>query len=146
VIGHRDGRERDCAAPLVEPDNLATNFAGASASVASASPPTIAPAVEYYYADWNFYFITAIPNEIAALDGGAFGDVWKRTGQQFNVYATANAPAGAVTVSRFFSTTFSPKSSHFYTVMMYDYSLFVLLAASVTLTGFAVGTMLGFVM
>ncbi|HSS71637.1 MAG TPA: hypothetical protein VLQ46_13430 [Casimicrobiaceae bacterium] len=103
--------------------NLATNFAGASASVAvSAPPPGIAPAVEYIYAAWNFYFITAIPDEITALDGGAFGGVWKRTGQQFNVYATANAPAGAPTVWRFFSTTFSPKSSHFYTGIMSEYN------------------------
>lgn len=101
--------------------NRATNFAGASASVAvSAPPPAIAPAVEYYYKDWNFYFITAIPDEITALDGGAFGGVWKRTGLQFNVYA--NAPAGAATVWRFFSTTFSPKSSHFYTGIMSEYN------------------------
>jgi hypothetical protein len=92
------------------------------------------PAVEYYYAAWNFYFVTAIPAEIAALDGGAFGGVWQRTGQQFNVYSTtsasagaatvgtANAPAGAATVWRFFSTTFSPKSSHFYTEIVAEYN------------------------
>ncbi|HET7200265.1 MAG TPA: hypothetical protein VFI80_05565, partial [Burkholderiales bacterium] len=40
-------------------------------------------AVEYYYSDWNFYFETAFPDEIAALDGGAFGGAWKRTGQTF---------------------------------------------------------------
>jgi hypothetical protein len=83
---------------------------------------SLASAIEYYYADWNFYFVTAIPQEIAALDGGAFGGVWKRTGQQFNVYATANAPAGAATVWRFFSTTYSPKSSHFYTGLMSEYN------------------------
>ena len=80
------------------------------------------PAIEYYYAAWNFYFVTAIPQEIAALDGGAFGGVWQRTGQQFNVYSTATAPAGATTVWRFFSTTFSPKSSHFYTDIVSEYN------------------------
>jgi hypothetical protein len=83
------------------------------------------PAVEYYYADWNFYFVTAIPQEIAALDGGAFGGVWQRTGQQFNVYsttATRSAPAGATTVWRFFSTSFAPKSSHFYTDIVSEYN------------------------
>ena len=80
------------------------------------------PAVEYYYAAWNFYFVTAIPAEIAALDGGAFGGVWQRTGQQFNVYSTAGAPAGAATVWRFFSTTFAPKSSHFYTGIVAEYN------------------------
>jgi hypothetical protein len=84
------------------------------------------PAVEYYYAAWNFYFVTAIPAEIAALDGGAFGGVWQRTGQQFNVYssttATRSLPAGATTVWRFFSTTFAPKSSHFYTDIVAEYN------------------------
>jgi hypothetical protein len=106
--------------------NVATNFAGQSGSVTvSAPPPGIAPAVEYYYADWNFYFVTAIPGEIAALDGGAFGGVWKRTGVQFNVYATANAPAGTPTVWRFFSTIFAPKSSHFYTAIASEYNALV---------------------
>jgi hypothetical protein len=81
-----------------------------------------AAAVEYYYAAWNFYFVTAIPQEIAALDGGAFGGIWKRTGQQFNVYSTTNAPAGATTVWRFFSTTYAPKSSHFYTGIASEYN------------------------
>jgi hypothetical protein len=71
-------------------------------------------AVEYYYADWNFYFETSFPDEIAALDGGAFGGVWKRTGQMFNVWASA-VDASAVPTCRFFSTAFAPKSSHFYT-------------------------------
>ncbi len=74
--------------------------------------PTV-QAVEYYYAAWNFYFETAFPAEIAALDGGAFGGVWQRTGQTFNVWPQSN-PAAAPTC-RFFSTAFTPKSSHFYT-------------------------------
>jgi len=103
--------------------NIATNFAGQSASVSAAPPPpAVLPAVEYYYAAWNFYFITSIPAEIAALDGGAFGGVWQRTGQQFNVYSTTNPPAGATTVWRFFSTTFAPKSSHFYTDIVSEYN------------------------
>ncbi|HEV3239049.1 MAG TPA: choice-of-anchor D domain-containing protein [Casimicrobiaceae bacterium] len=72
-----------------------------------------AQAVEYYYAAWNFYFETAFPAEIAALDGGAFGGLWQRTGQTFNVWPQSN-PAAAPTC-RFFSTAFAPKSSHFYT-------------------------------
>jgi hypothetical protein len=105
-------------------------------------PPPIA-AVEYYYADWNFYFVTASPNEIAALDGGAFGGLWKRTGQQFNVYALPTASASnstpgqqfnvhalaaalpASTVWRFFSTIFDPKSSHFYTANIDEYNALV---------------------
>ena len=70
-------------------------------------------AVEYYYADWNFYFVTWDPGEIAALDGGAFGGLWKRTGQTFTVWtSSAN---GALATCRFFSVVFAPRSSHFYT-------------------------------
>jgi hypothetical protein len=70
-------------------------------------------AVEYYYANWNFYFVTAFPDEIAALDGGAFGGAWKRTGQTFDVWT--GPTNGALPTCRFFSTIFAPKSSHFYT-------------------------------
>jgi hypothetical protein len=71
--------------------------------------------VEYYYSAWNFYFETAFPAEIAALDGGAFGGAWKRTGQIFNVWP--QAVAGSSPTCRFFSTpaAFGGKSSHFYT-------------------------------
>jgi cytochrome c553 len=88
------------------------------ASVAPGSPPpppTGTTAVEYYYADWNFYFETSFPAEIAALDGGAFGGAWKRTGQTFNVWTQASDNPAAVPTCRFFSTAFAPKSSHFYT-------------------------------
>jgi hypothetical protein len=102
--------------------NLATNFAGQSASVTvSGPPPAIQTAVEYYYQAWNMYFVTAIPQEIALLDGGAFGGVWHRTGLQFNVYSTTGAPAAASTVWRFFSTAYDPKSSHFYTALTAEY-------------------------
>jgi uncharacterized protein (TIGR03437 family) len=86
----------------------------ASIFVSDALPPAIATAVEYYYAAWDMYFVTAMPAEIAALDGGAFGGAWKRTGQTFNVWPSA-LNAAAMPTCRFFSTIFAPKSSHFYT-------------------------------
>ena len=70
-------------------------------------------AVEYYYAVWDYYFVTSFPDEIAVLDGGAFGGVWKRTGQTFNVWS--QPVSGTLATCRFFSTSFAPKSSHFYT-------------------------------
>src|SRR5215831_5943654 len=76
-------------------------------------------AVEYYYAAWGFYFVTSLPGEIAALDGGAFGGVWKRTGETFNVWS--GSTNGALATHRFFSTGFSPKSSHFYTPYANEY-------------------------
>jgi len=72
-----------------------------------------ATAVEYYYAAWDYYFVTAFPHEIAVLDGGAFGGVWKRTGQTFPVWS--DGTGGGLPTCRFFSTNFAPKSSHFYT-------------------------------
>ena len=75
--------------------------------------PQTAVAVEYYYDVWNFYFETSFPDEIAALDGGAFGGAWKRTGQTFKVWPQATGSASAT--CRFFSTAFAPRSSHFYT-------------------------------
>jgi hypothetical protein len=83
----------------------------------TAAPSTavaqIQTAVEYYYSAWNFYFVTSFPAEIAALDGGAFGGAWKRTGQTFDVWAQPTA--GALPTCRFFSTMFAPRSAHFYT-------------------------------
>jgi hypothetical protein len=94
------------------------------ATLPSASPK-LAVAVEYYHAGWNMYFVTALPNEIAALDGGAFGGVWLRTGKQFNVYALEGAPASSSTVWRFLSTEFAPKSSHVYTANNIEYDALV---------------------
>ena len=96
-----------------------------------ASPPlppstelTLA-AVEYYYALWDAYFVTAAADEIAALDGGAFGGVWKRTGEQFKVYPMTDAKASGATVWRFFSTAYAPLSSHFYTANIDEYHALV---------------------
>ena len=72
-----------------------------------------ATAVEYYHVAWGYYFETAFTDEIAGLDGGAYGGVWKRTGETFNVWPQPNASASPT--CRFFSTSFAPKSSHFYT-------------------------------
>jgi hypothetical protein len=78
----------------------------------AALPPSIATAVEYYHAVFGHYFITSLPDEIAKLDNGTFVG-WARTGQSFKVWA--GAAAGLSPVCRFFSTSFAPKSSHFYT-------------------------------
>ncbi len=71
-----------------------------------------ATAVEYFYSGFGHYFVTSLADEIAALDAGVFPG-WVRTGQTFNVYPAGTA--GEVNVCRFFSASFAPKSSHFYT-------------------------------
>ena len=80
--------------------------------VSGASPSASVPVIEYYYAAFDHYFITAMPDEINALDNGAFPG-WTRTGLRFSAYA-ANVSSTSP-VCRFFSTAFAPKSSHFYT-------------------------------
>lgn len=42
-------------------------------------------AIEYYYAAWNFYFVTSLTSEIEFIEGGGYGGAWKRTGQTFLV-------------------------------------------------------------
>ena len=70
-------------------------------------------AVEYYHGDYGHYFVTAAPQEIAALDAGVFFGR-SRTGLTFDVLAVDEA--GSANVCRFWSgQTFVPKSSHFYT-------------------------------
>jgi hypothetical protein len=78
-----------------------------------ASPPSgTTPVIEFFYAAFDHYFITSNPDEITKLDSeGPTG--WVRTGLQFNAYAPANEHSAPV--CRFFSASFAPKSSHFYT-------------------------------
>ena len=83
--------------------------AGTSAPTPSGTKAT---AVEYYHAAFDHYFITTIADEITKLDNGTFAG-WSRTGQTFSVFSDTSG--GASGVCRFFSTSFAPKSSHFYT-------------------------------
>jgi hypothetical protein len=69
-------------------------------------------AVEYFNAGLGHYFVTAFPEEAAALDAGTIPG-WTRTGYAFSV--ATDAAAGDLPVCRFFSAAFAPKSSHFYT-------------------------------
>jgi hypothetical protein len=59
--------------------------------------------------------MTADADEIAGLDGGAYGGAFVRTARQFNAW---NSPTtGTMPVCRFFTTPghFGTRSSHFYT-------------------------------
>ncbi|MFO1317160.1 MAG: hypothetical protein U1F58_16325 [Burkholderiales bacterium] len=97
-------------------------LASRSFAVAPQATETVVTVVEYYNAALRHFFITANPAEIANLDGGAFGGVWKRTGQTFGAWAMAGRPADSVPVCRFFGTdryradgTRIGPNSHFYT-------------------------------
>lgn len=106
-------------APRIASFSTATGALTDSIELAANAKPQIVatprlcpePAVEYYHAGFDHYFVTAILDEIAKLDNGTIVG-WTRTGRQFNVYPSGSA--GAATC-RFFSATFAPKSSHFYT-------------------------------
>ncbi len=56
----------------------------------------------YYY--YSSFFVTAFPEEIAALDAGAFGRTWERTGLTFGVWT--GPESGAVPTCRFFQPFF----------------------------------------
>jgi serine protease len=88
--------------------------AGGVRSPGSGAPTvsSLARVVEYHHADFDHYFITALPAEIQKLDDGTFSG-WTRTGQVFNVFVSGTAATAEV--CRFFSTSFAPRSSHFYT-------------------------------
>jgi len=93
------------------------NFDGVETFGAPPAPPPPPPdpaytAVEYYHAGFGHYFVTAFTTEIQQLDSGAFAG-WSRTGQTFNVWAMG--ATNTQNVCRFFSTSFAPRSSHFYT-------------------------------
>jgi uncharacterized protein DUF5648 len=75
-------------------------------------PPATVAAVEYYHTGFNHYFVTSFANEISLLDAGYFQG-WVRTGRTFSVWPQNSGNMNGV--CRFFSTSFAPKSSHFYT-------------------------------
>ena len=89
------------------------NVVSLSGTGTSAPAVTKVPVVEYHNAGFGHYFMTADADEIAGLDAGAYNFAFVRTGRVFNAYAAPGA--GTVPVCRFFTLTFAPKSSHFYT-------------------------------
>ena len=74
------------------------------ATVAVSTPNTV---VEYYHNVLDNYFITADPNEQAAVDSGAAG-AFHRTGNTFKV-------GGPTQVCRFYGSQSPGPNSHFYT-------------------------------
>ncbi len=79
----------------------------------AANPTKETLVVEYYYAGYDDYFITANQAEIQALDNGAFPG-WQRTGLTFLAYSDPSvAPAGASPVCRFYVLP-QAGDSHFY--------------------------------
>ncbi|MFO1322554.1 MAG: DUF1800 family protein [Burkholderiales bacterium] len=93
---------------------LAGAIALAVASPSQAAEPT-AQSVEFYNAALNHYFVTAFPEEAAALDKGTPVAGWTRTGVVWNAWMSSGDNANAVPVCRFFGTPNRGPNSHFYT-------------------------------
>ena len=68
-----------------------------------------AEVVEFYNTVLEHYFITADPNEAAAIDSGSAGPGWRRTGNTFR-------SGGSTSVCRFYGSQTPGPNSHFYTV------------------------------
>jgi hypothetical protein len=71
--------------------------------------------MKWDYGEYSSFFLTSLPDEIAALEAGAFDDccglIWERTGETFNVWS--GPESGALPTCRFFNPTFYIE--HFYT-------------------------------
>ncbi len=88
-------------------------FGAVAYTVASTSLAGLGTAVEFYNPALRHYFVTAYPEEAAALDAGTNVKGWTRTGGQFTVFTD---PAdGLQAVCRFFGTPGLGINSHFYT-------------------------------
>jgi YVTN family beta-propeller protein len=80
-------------------------------------------AVEWYHEAFDHYFHTASALENQVIADGAYADDWFRTFGFFRVW-TAPGP-GRLPVSRFFSTQWGTKSSHFYTASQTERDLLI---------------------
>ena len=67
---------------------------------------------EYYHPEFGHYFLTASREESVALAIGTLAQ-WRPTGRRIDVWQ--DGAASLAPVCRFFSASFAPKSSHFYT-------------------------------
>jgi len=112
AAGARSGTLTITSSGTGSPQSIVVSGTGNAAGGGGGGAPATAMAIEYYHAAFDHYFVTAIAGEITKLDNGTFVG-WARTGKQFKVYIGAGA--GLSGVCRFFSTSFNPKSSHFYT-------------------------------
>lgn len=93
------------------PGDASSRDSGVAAHKAGRLVPSYA--FEYHHSVWDYYFVTSDDNEIAILDDGAFGGVWTRTGQLFEVWSEPGD--GLTPTCRFFGVGFAPRSSHFLT-------------------------------
>jgi hypothetical protein len=97
--------------------NLATMTVSGLGVQTVAPPPGPAPVdiIEFYNAPLNHYFLTAVAEEVAAIDRGVVGPDWHRTGYTWKSYPAYTSGGAAIDVCRFFGTPNLGPSAHFYT-------------------------------
>lgn len=87
---------------------------------AQALPPEpergLVSVVEFYHPDLDHYFITATDEEATAIDRGAAGAGWVRTGEQFAAWSLGAGESQAADVCRFYGSMNPGPNSHFYSV------------------------------
>jgi hypothetical protein len=99
--------------PQRELDDLAAYLGTYVAGPIITPPADPVMAVEYFHAEFNHYFVTILPAELAALDSGTQSG-WTRTGKRFYAWkSAADAPAAASPVCRFYIPP-AQGDSHFY--------------------------------
>ncbi len=84
-------------------------------NTAAATLPARITAAEFYNTMLQHYFITADNAEARAIDRGAVGGNWVRTGYAFYATPANGATAGAGSVCRFYGVPGIGSDSHFYT-------------------------------
>lgn len=86
-----------------------------------------ADVVEFYNSGLDHYFITANPNEAAAIDSGSAGPGWARTGYKF-------AAGGSTPVCRFYGSVSPGPNSHLYSLQGAECSSLMQLQTSIPAT------------
>ena len=100
---------------VVSPWSAGTLYAATSRGVLKfvARPDTVV-AQEFHHPQFDHYFLTTSATEAAKL-ATAQTPGWQPTGRRFAVVSASDVQAPNLPVCRFFSASFAPRSSHFYT-------------------------------
>ena len=92
--------------------DLAILSIAGSGAIAPAAPPADADVVEFVYPPAQHYFLTASPQEAAALDASG---LWQRTGFHFRAWSADGGAPATLPVCRFTGTPNIGPNSHFFT-------------------------------
>jgi HYDIN/CFA65/VesB-like, Ig-like domain/Repeat of unknown function (DUF5648) len=92
--------------------NLAILSIGGTGTTATVPPSPDADVVEFVYPPADHYFLTAWPEEAAALDASG---LWQRTGFHFHAWSVDTDATGTLPVCRFTGTPNIGPNSHFFT-------------------------------